>query len=377
MNTAAVNAWEKKLSSNHKSISNRSKRQRHRRKRLGANRDCTTSDTTVELQRPGPEHISENLPHKTNSSISPNHNRGTSEVLGQTSLHSSLNRPHIIVQVSQHSSFDKDLYITYQSSPSTQGTSSLPHIHTQRGLEGLSPPPLTHSSADSNGIIPDSQSLPGSSSYKPTSSASLAVLGADHTPLNPQHLVLLHHTDLESSTGGVAEAKDSIEDSSAIVIEASQPSVIASERSRSEPAPTTTESSSTSSFGAQLRSLARSTSDPTPAYHGQHQRQALVSKDLCTDSIAQDQVVKGLADFQSPDQLRPGCTQQRQRSAKVQVPGSVDRSSHQSYTLDDSSVHSLVFQTQVPLAFASQGSRVSLTPAGESSSEPAESEKYL
>lgn len=377
MNTAAVNAWEKKLSSNHKSISIKSKRQRRRQRRLGANRDCTTSDTTVELQRPGPEHISETPPHKTSSSISPDHDRGTSKVLGQISSHSPLNPPHIIVQVSQHSSFDKDLYITYQSSLSTQETSSLPPIHTELGLEGLSHPPSTHSPAGSNGIIPDSQSLPGSSSYKPTSSASLAVLGADHTPLNSQHPVLHNNTDLESSTGGIAEAKDSIEDSSAIVIEASQPSVIASERSRSEPAPTTTESSSTSSFGAQLCSLARSTSDPTPTYHGQHQRRTLVSKDLCTDSVVQDQVVKNLAEFQSPDQLLSGFTQQRQRSAKVQVPGSVDRSSHQSYTLDDSPVHSLVFQTQVPLAFASQGSRVSLTPAGESSSEPAELERYL
>ena len=371
MNTAAVNAWEQRLSSNHKSISNKPKRHRRRRRRLGANRDCTTSDSTVELQRPWPEHISETPPHKTNSSFSPNRDRGTSEVLGQTSSHSPLNPPHITVQVSQHSSFDKDSYITYQSSLSSQGTSSLLPIHTQFGLEGSSPPPSTHSLADSNGIIPDSQSLPGSSSYRPTSSASLAVLGADHTPLNPQHRVSNKNTDLESSTGGVAEAKESIEDSSAIVIEASQPSVIASERSRSEPAPTTTESSSTSSFRAQLRSLARSTSDPTPTYDGQHQRRALASKGLCTHSVIQDQVIKGLADFQSPHRLRAGYTQQRQRFSKVQVPGSVDRSSHQSYTVDDTPIHSLVFQTQVPLAFASQGSRVSLTPAGESSSAPA------
>ena len=372
MNTAAVNAWEQKLLSNHKSISDKPKRQRRRRRRLGVDRDCTTSDTAVEIQRPQLEHISETPPHKSNSSISPNHNSGRSGISGPTSSHSPLNPPHIIVQVSQHSSFDKDLYIAYQSSLSTQGTSSLLSIHTQLGLEGSSPPPSTHSPADSNDIIPDSQSLPGSPSYRPTSSASLAVLGADHTPLDARHRVLHNNTDIKSSTGGVAEAKDSIEDSSAVVIEASQPSVIASERSRSEPAPSITGSSSASSFGAQLRSLARSTSDPTPTYHDLHQRQALVSKDLCAHSVAQDQVIEGLADFQSPHQLRAASTQQRQRSSKVQVPGSIDRSSRQSYTIDDSPVHSLVFQTQVPLAFASQGSRVSLTPAGESSGEPAD-----
>ena len=371
MNTAAVNAWERKLSSNHKSISHKPRQQRRRRRQLGANRDCTASDTAVKLQRPQTKHICETPPHKTNSSISPNHNRGTSEILGPTSLHYPLNRPNIIVQVSQHSSFDKDLYIAYQSSLSTQGTTSLLRTHTQLGLGGSSPPPLTHSSADSNGVIPDSQSLPGSSSYRPTSSASLAVLGADHTPLVPQHRVFHNNTDLESSTGGVGEAKDSIEDSSAVVIEASQPSVIALGTLKSKTAPATTESSSPSSFGAQLRSLARSTSDPTPTCQGQHQSRALVSKDLCAHSLVRDRVIEDPPNFQSPHQPRTGYTHQRQRSSKVQVPGSVDRSSYQSHTVDDSPAHNLVFQTQVPLAFASQDFRVSLTPAGESSSEPA------
>ena len=373
MNTAAVEAWKRRVSSTHKSVSNKPKRQRQRRRRrrLGAIRDCTTSDTAVELRIPHPQHISETPPHKTSSSVSPNHNNSTSGVLVHTSCHPTFNTPNIIVQVSQHSSFDKDLYLTYHSSLSTQGTSSLLLPNPKSGLGESSPPPTTTlSPVDSNGIIPDSQSLPGSCSYRPTSSASVVVLGADQTPLTQKHCVLHSSTDLESSTSWVAEAHDSIEDSSAVVVEASQPSVIASERSRSEPAPNTTGSSSTFPFGAQLRSLPRSTSDPTSTYHGQCQRRAFVSEHSSDHITVHDQGIQGAADFPSPHQARAGSTQQRQRSSEVQVPGSADRSSHQHHTVDDSLVHSLVFQTQVPLAFASQGSRVSITPAGMSDSEP-------
>ena len=364
MNTTAVKAWERKLLSKYKSISNKPKQKRRRRRRLGAIEDCTASDTAVELRGPKPEDISETPTHRTDSSVSLNHKTGPSEVLGQNSSHFPLDPPHIIVQISQNRNFNRDLYIAYQSSLSTQGTASLSSPQTTFGPEGRSPPPSTYSLADSNDIIPDSQSLPGSCSYRPTLNTSLAVLGADHTPLNPKLRVLHNSTDLESSTVGVAEAEESLEDSSVVVIEASQPSTFASERSRSEPALNTTESSSSSSFRAQLRSLARSTSDPTSTYQGQHERPVLASKDSCDHNIARDQVIHGPVDFQSSGQTRAGYPHQHRRSSVIQVPASADRSSYQSYTVDDSPIHSLVFQTQVPLAFASQGSRVSVTPAG-------------
>ena len=371
MNTAAVNAWEQKTSLTHKNISNKTRRQRQRqrRRRLSVNRDCTTSDTAVDLQKPQPERISQIPPHKPSSNISLSQNKSISEVAGQNSPHSSLNHPHIIVQVSQHSSFDKDLYIAYQSSLSTQGSSSLLPPHPASRLERSSSLLSIHLSAAGNDIIPDSQSLPGSCSYQSRSSTSLAVLGADQTPLNPKSRVLHNSTDLESPTGGVAEATESLEDSSAVVIEASQPSIIVSERSRSEPVPSTTETFSTSS-GAQLRSLARSTSDPTCTHHDPHQCRAFISEVSSNQSIIQDQVIQGPVDYQSHHQTPAEYPHQRQGSSEVQVPGSADRSSRQSHTVGDNPADSLVFQTQVPLAFASQGSRISITPAGTSSSEP-------
>lgn len=346
-NTAAVKAWDQKNLSNYPSTSDRSRRQRGRRRRLGANRDRTTSDIAVETGRPQPQRISETPSHKTNTEQNP-------------SL-STFNQTNIFVRVSQHSSFDRDLYIAYQSSLSTQGNPSSLLPDRNSGIEKSSPPATT-SPVGSNGIIPDSQSLPGSSSYEPTSSTSLAVLGADQAPPTHQSPFLNNSTDLEASTGRLAEAHDSIEDSSAVVIAASQPSVIASERSRSEPAPKTTESSSVSPF-ARFPSLPRSTSDPTPTFHDRHRRRAFVSEHPGGHHTIQDQVIQSSADFQSLHQTRAGYTQQRQIPSEVQVPGSADRSSHEGHTVDDSPSHSLVFQTQVPLAFASQGSRVSITSA--------------
>lgn len=271
MNTAAVKAWERRQSSTSNNISDKNKRQRRRRRRPGADRDCTSTDIAVEIQKSQPQHISETPSNKTNNSNSPSHNRTTSRDLEQAPSHTTSNLPNIIVQISQHSSLDRDLYVAYQSSLSTQGHTLL--SHPSSGFGEPSPPPAT-SLSYSHGIVPDSQSLPGSSSYQPTSSPSLAVLGADHSPLIHQSCISSNDTDPESSTGEVVEANDSIEDSSAVVVAASQPSVIASERSKSEPAPNTKLSSSVFSCGARYPSLPHSTSDPTFAYHDQSRRRA-------------------------------------------------------------------------------------------------------
>ena len=163
--------------------------------------------------------------------------------------------------------------MAYQSSLSTQGHSSSLLPHPDPGLGEPSPPPAT-SLSYSHGIVPDSQSLPGSSSYQPTSSPSLAVLGADRSPLIHQSCISSNNIDLESSTGEGVEANDSIEDSSAVVVAASQPSIIASERSKSEPLPHKTLSSSVFSCGARYPSLPHSNSEPTSAYQDQSRRRA-------------------------------------------------------------------------------------------------------
>ena len=352
MNTAAVKAWEQRQSSTSNNTSDKSRRPRRRRRRPGAHRDCTSTDTAVETRNPEPQHISETPSHKTNNSTSSNQNRATSRIFDQIHSHSTSNLPNIIVQVSQHSSLDRDLYEAYQSSLSTQGHSSLSLPHPDSGFRKTFHNPAP-SPSYSNGVIPDSQSLPGSSSYQPPSSASLAVLGADQAPLihQPQSCFTSNNPNLGSSTGGVVESDDSIEDSSGVVVATSQPSAITSRRSKSAPAPNTTVS------------LPHSTSDPTSAYHDQQRRRA--SEQPSDHHISLDQGIQRSADFQLPYQR--GVRHTQQKSSVVQVPASSDRSSDHSHAVDLSPVHSLVLQTQVPLAFASQGSRVSITSAGSSS----------
>ena len=369
MNTAALKAWEQKDSSILESISDRPdrqrQRQRRRRRRPHADRHCTSSDIAAKAQSPQRQHISETPSHEGNNS---HHLKDKREILGSsgyTPSRSSIHGPKVVVQVSQHNSFDRDLYVAYQSPLHTQNRASsfIAHSDSETGIS------LLPAAFDSNSIIPDSQSLPGSSSYAPTSCASSAVLGVDQAPLSRRSRILCNSTDIESTTGGLADAIESSEVSSAIVIATSQPSVTSSARSKSEPLRGPIDSSSASPFGARLPSLPRSTSDPTSTYHSQHQRQIIVPEHRSGDRIKVDQIIQYPADFQSFPQVGTEHTQQGQRSSETQVPGSADRNSHQYHAAEDSPAHSLVFQTQVPLAFASQGSRVSITSGGTLSSD--------
>ncbi|KAI9880921.1 MAG: hypothetical protein M1830_009989 [Pleopsidium flavum] len=82
----------------------------------------------------------------------------------------------LAVQISQHSSFDRDQYVQFIASSSVQGLSSSQPQDLDSGLGSSSP--FQQTVADPvafyrAGIVPDSQSLPGSSSYIPTSSISV------------------------------------------------------------------------------------------------------------------------------------------------------------------------------------------------------------
>ena len=369
MNTAAVKAWEQKDSFNLESVSdspNRQRqRQRQRRRRPDADRHCTSSVIATKALSPQRQHISETPSHEGNSS---HHLKDKRDILGSsryTPSRSNINGPKVVVQISQHNSLDRDLYVAYQSPLPTQDKSPsfIAHSDSETGLS------LLPAGFDSNSIIPDSQSLPGSSSYAPTSCASSAVLGVDQAPSSRRSRILCNSIDIESTAGGLADGIESSETSPAIVVATSQPSVTSSARSRSEPLRGTIDSSSVSPFGAQLPSLPRSISDPTTTYHNQHQRQIIVSEHPSGDRTKFDQIVQYSADFQSFPQVGTEHTQQGQTSSEIQVPGSANRISHQYHAAEDSPAHSLVFQTQVPLAFASQGSRVSITSGGTLSSD--------
>ena len=88
--------------------------------------------------------------------------RARSEPLEKSSIQD------LIVRVSQHSSLDRDLYIAYESSLSTQPTSKS-FSHTSQSQSRLEVPNTVSQVLTGNGgIIPDSQPLPESSSYQPS-----------------------------------------------------------------------------------------------------------------------------------------------------------------------------------------------------------------
>lgn len=178
-----------------------------------------------------------------------------------------------VVQISQHSSFDRGQYFHYHSSVSVYSLFSSAPPHADSGLGDSSPPPeaLESSKSDLEGIVPDSQSLLGSSSYRPTASTSEdtdCLHQRDNRNLSP-HFALestgetLENSDLFETLG------DPIQDSSGIYVAESPESRFWSQRSTSVPVQgVTATSSSNSSSAGLLACLTRSTSDPSPLVHG-------------------------------------------------------------------------------------------------------------
>ena len=279
-----------------------------------------------------------------------------------------------MVQVSQHSSFDRDLYITYQSSLSTQGNSSSVAQHPDSGLGDSSPEPETSvtPAIEKDGIVPDSQSVPGSSSYVPISSTSPHSTGVDQSSLisPPEHISTAPNLELfNSSAVGIGDSiEDATEHSLVLEIAESPLSVRTSQRSRSEPAPDLIQPSISIPFRAEPPSLPRSASDPGAHFRINqqqiHRNKPIFEKNQgdhgqpVEDSLFSESQIHDHADF----------SKQRERLSEVQVPGSTDSLPKQGFErVTSNSEPSLLFQTQVPLAFASQGTRVSITPAGKSS----------
>ena len=178
-----------------------------------------------------------------------------------------------VVQISQHSSFDRGQYLHYHSSVSVYSLYSSAPPHADSGLGESSPPPeaLDSSKSDLGGIVPDSQSLLGSSSYRPTASTS--------EDTDRLHQRGHRNTSLHCSLGSAVETledsdlfdtfSDSIQNSSGIYVAESPESRFWSQRSTSVPAQgvTATASSNSSSLGL-LACLSRSTSDPSPLVYG-------------------------------------------------------------------------------------------------------------
>ena len=159
------------------------------------------------------------------------------------SFRSNLNS-EILVRISQHSGFERDLYLRYPSSLSSRSIiASLP-LHQDSGLGASSPPPDQSNREDSPQvcIVPDSQSLPGSSSYVPTSSVSGSDLGTSTGTsfLDSTYLSIR----LGQATGSLSEDEasrsDPIEESSGFYVAESPESNLRFRRSRSFPTQSST-----------------------------------------------------------------------------------------------------------------------------------------
>lgn len=359
MNIAAIKAWEKKHPSVPLHHSSKPKRRRQKRKRKGAKSDCTASNIAVGDRISQTQNNNQVLFCKTNSSDSKNFNKipNTIETEHFSPNHSALS--DLKVQISQQSNLDRDLYITYQSSFPNQESSSSLLQHPDFGsgksssLSDRSSVGLLHT----DGIVPDSQVVRGFSSYLPTSNKSNGITVVDHC-VSAQGCISTEslEPDLDLSSVGSVEIDDSIEDLSSAAVAISQPSCNPFGRSRSEPAPS---SAHTSSFRSHVPSLPRSISDPTLAYLDQDSHQAQVSKPETELRLDTDRIIQSSTHPQCPGQAQVQRSHSPQRLAEVQVPGSTDRKSR-----EDSLTQSLVFQTQIPFAFASQGSRISISSAG-------------
>lgn len=250
---------------------------------------------------------------------------------------------------------------------STQANSSSLAPHSDSGIGESSPEPEVPSQhIEKDGIIPDSQSLPGSSSYIPSTSATLDDTVAQQTPLEleAQNSVLSpDNTPPKVGFSGPglpnespAASKDSIEDSLILEVAASQSSLY--HRLRSEPPPPSSTQSWSSPSGSRCPSLFRSKSDSAASYSDQVQcpessvaresRQAQDSRQSVDigSSISRVHSVQDLSSREG----RPHLT------VPVSQPGSkVDEVTSQ---------HSSIFQTQVTFVPASQATRTSTESAG-------------
>lgn len=158
----------------------------------------------------------------------------------------------IAVEISQRSSLDKDQYIRYQSSFSTQDLPlSLPP-HQDSGLGDSSPPPegSVPTQAYQDTIVPDSQSLPGSSSYVPSSSASVNVTSSKGSA-RESHPACKAQTVTESEADS-SSLRDSEVNDTSIPVSTSNFSTSQDRSNLSEPSKSIFQISSTTSGAASL-----------------------------------------------------------------------------------------------------------------------------
>ena len=306
----------------------------------------------------------------------PAHGTNTpSRVEIQSSSFDLSNYPNAAVQISQYSNSDKDLYITYISSLSTQGNSSSVTEHPDSGIgESSSEPEVLSHQVERGCVVPDSQSLPGSSTYIPSTSTTSDDSVARQTPhlSEAQRSISssdnTHPRDNSSGTGLPNESpvafEDSIDDSSILEVAASQPSPL-SLRSRSEPPASSTESWSSPSR-SQGPSLVRSKSDFAASYHDKVQgHEGSVIRQSRRAHNRSQRLGKSSLVPRIQSRQEPSFRVDRHTSSEAQVPHLTVPESQPSSKVDEVPCHhKSIFQTQVPFVAASRGTRKSTESAG-------------
>lgn len=310
VNTAAVKAWETKPALQNSADRSPSEKSRNRKRKARAASVPVISPKQTSYQGVG------NRPPAEKDSIDSSAPRQLRRKphLRRPRLETS-GLPHSIILTSQDSSLDRDLHIADPSCLSTQIQASSTTKRPGPGLgESSSPPKSTYPSAViKDVVVPDSQSLPDSSSYHPTSSTIDSITYSTSTRLaSPSRSPGL-------AVGLFRGTRDSIEGPSEIIIPASQDPSGNIRLSSFAPASTIANSTSSSSEVVPP-SLPLRTSDPGQTVH------------LHVASQNSDEIVV------------PEWSEGRL----------LNSANAGSYTEE-----SLIFQTQVPLASVSQGSRVS------------------
>ncbi len=177
--------------------------------------------------------------------------------------------------ISQHSSFERDDYIRYQSSLSSANItcSLLQHQDSGIGKSSSSSGGLGPDKIERDCVIPDSQPLPGSSSYVPTASTSTGI-GSLNQPKTGSCVVSTSSYDISPDFSPsdrspchspIQESSDPIEDSTDLPPGKSQDLDGHSSRSRSLPSAAFTISLKISH--TRPGKVSRSTTDPSPIAH--------------------------------------------------------------------------------------------------------------
>ena len=174
MNAAAIKAWESKSKGSAQHKHNRSTRRAKRKRRGTKSGRLTKFDVAVEdrnqihlFSSGESSHTSSTNAYRTRSGIVSKSRFQANSLIGS-------NPSKITVQVSQRSSRDQLNFIPYKSSNSDRESLSGPSQSSKFISEGFLRQIDTSSSSITQRcrIIPDSQPLPGSSSFVPTSSES-------------------------------------------------------------------------------------------------------------------------------------------------------------------------------------------------------------